>query len=114
MITDDSNLEIFDLSNNGMSGALPDLSYHGNTLTSLKLNGNSFSGTMHAHYGQLLKLKTLFAQNNNLTGKLKFSTTKNLKTEKNKNFQIYLLQRIFFFSREAPSGQNVFKIRIFF
>ena len=70
--TTNSNLEIFDLSNNGMIGTLPDLSSHGNTLTSLKLNGNSFSGTIHEHYGELSKLKILFTQDNNLTGKLKF------------------------------------------
>ncbi|XP_027923429.1 receptor-like protein EIX2 [Vigna unguiculata] len=62
-----------DLSNNSLSGQIPDCWSHFKSLASLDLSQNQLSGKIPTSMGSLFDLQALILRNNNLTGDIPFS-----------------------------------------
>lgn len=62
--TSECNLQILDLSENGLTGAFPNSISHCSKLNELNLWGNNFSGAIPSTVGLLPELTTLFLGNN--------------------------------------------------
>ncbi|KAK7364404.1 hypothetical protein VNO80_13034 [Phaseolus coccineus] len=62
-----------DLSNNKLSGKIPDCWTHFKSLVYLNMSQNIFSGKIPASLGSLLELQVLLLRNNNLTGEFSSS-----------------------------------------
>ena len=62
-----------DLSNNNLSGQIPDCWDHFKSLAFLDLSQNQLSGKIPTSMGSLLDLQALILRNNNLTGDIPFS-----------------------------------------
>ncbi|XP_025981908.1 LOW QUALITY PROTEIN: receptor-like protein EIX2 [Glycine max] len=67
------NLYQLDLSNNHLSGKIPDCWSHFKSLSYLDLSHNNFSGRIPTSMGSLLRLQALLLRNNNLTDEIHFS-----------------------------------------
>ena len=71
--TTNGNFNFLDLSNNQLSGELPDCWMHFEGLKILNLANNQFHGKIPSSVGSLLGIETLDLSNNNFNGKLPLS-----------------------------------------
>ncbi|XP_040948313.1 receptor-like protein EIX2 [Gossypium hirsutum] len=70
IITNEVSLALLDLSNNQLSGVVPDCFHSFRSLTALNLGDNSFSGSLPSSLGSLTSLEMLSLRGNKFSGEL--------------------------------------------